>query len=88
MFTLYTNLELKVNQPGSQIWRMGWEWGVLTCNPKVFVTSLFVQNGILTSIYVSDVCSYNLDKICPNSRKVTKVYFYVIVDAVRANIYI
>ena len=51
-------------------------------------TSLFVQNGILTSIYVSDVCSYNLDKICPNSRKVTKVYFYVIVDAVRANIYI
>ena len=87
MFTLYTNLELKVNQPGSQIWRMGWEWGVLTCNPKVFVTSLFVQNGILTSIYVSDVCSYNLDKICPHSRKVTKVYFYVIVDAVRANIY-
>ena len=88
MFTLYTNLELKVNQPGYQIWRMGSIGRVLTCNPKVFVTSLFVQNGILTSIYVSDVCSYNLDKICPNSRKVTKVYFYVIVDAVRANIYI
>ena len=61
---------------------------VLTCNPKVFVTSLFVQNGILTSIYVSDVCSYNLNKICPNSRKVTKVYLYVIVDAIKATIYI